>query len=229
MRMKFINKPRVPLREDQFIDIAAVRFYDEHARRFMMPIYHGLVAKTAKINLPEKRVLDIGTGSGILAIELAKAHPDWQIIGIDISDNMLKIARENAAREGLGDDVEFWQYSAEALPFEDDFFGLVVSNASLHLWTNPIKVFKEIARVTARQGYCLIWDNLRLTVFNSLLNLAGGLMGMKTTQRRLWLQAIHASYTNTEAKALIDSSALQDARVKINTRLLELCIQWRKH
>ena len=226
--MKLFTKPRNPLREDQFVDTTTARFYDEHARRFMMPVFHGLVAKTAKMNLPGKRVLDIGTGTGILAIELAKAHPDWQIIGIDISDNMLKIARENAAQAGLTNEIEFWQYSAEALPFEDGFFGLVVSNASLHLWTDPVKIFKEIARVTARQGYCLIWDNLRLTIFNSLLNLVGALLGMNTMQRRLWLQAVHSAYTHAEVKALVDTSALQGAAVKINTRLLELCIQWKK-
>lgn len=226
--MKFFNSPRIPLREDQFIDTAAAQFYDEHARRFMMPIYHGLVAKTARMNLSIKRVLDIGAGNGILAIELSKAHPDWQIIGIDISENMLKIARGNAAREDLTDKIEFWQYSAEALPFEDGYFGLVVSNASLHLWTNPVRIFKEIARVTDRQGYCLIWDNLRVPIFNSLFSLVGLLMGMNNEQRKLWMQAIQASYTNTEAKSLLNSSVLQHAHVTINPWLVELCIQWKK-
>jgi len=226
--MRFFNNPRIPLREEQFIDAATAQFYDEHARRFMMLIYHGLAARVAKMNLPVKRVLDIGTGSGILAIQLAKAHPDWQITGIDISENMLKIARENAAREGLADKIDFWEYSAEALPFEDEYFGLVVSNASLHLWTDPHKVFREIARVTARQGYCLIWDNLRLTILNRLLKLIGAVMGMKAAQRRLWLQAIQASYTIAEVKALIKSSVLQDASVTVNPGFVELCIQWRK-
>jgi ubiquinone/menaquinone biosynthesis C-methylase UbiE len=226
--MRFFNSPRIPLREEQFIDAATAQFYDEHARRFMMPIYHGLAAKVAKMNLPVKRVLDIGTGNGILAIQLAKAHPDWQITGIDISENMLKIARENATREGLADKIDFWEYSAEALPLEDNYFGLVVSNASLHLWTDPHKVFREIARVTARQGYCLIWDNLRLTILNPLLKLIGVLMGMKAAQRGLWLQAIQASYTIAEAKALIKPSVLQDASVTINPGFVELCIQWQK-
>jgi ubiquinone/menaquinone biosynthesis C-methylase UbiE len=229
MMMKLFNSPRVPLKEEQFINSDTARFYDEHARRFMIPVYRQFAAKVAKINLPAKRVLDIGTGSGLLAIELAKARPDWQIIGTDISDEMLKLARENAKREGQVDRIDFWQYSAEALPFEDDYFGLVVSNASLHLWTDPIKIFKEIARVTAPGGYCLIWDNLRLTALFPFLRGLGWVMGMNKEQRQLWLQAIQSSYNINEAKTLIIKSVLQDARVTINPGLLELCIQWHKH
>jgi ubiquinone/menaquinone biosynthesis C-methylase UbiE len=226
--MKFFNAGRIPLREEQFINANTAQFYDKHARRFMMPIYRWLAAKAARMNLPGKRVLDIGTGSGLLAIELAKARPDWQIIGTDISKDMLKIARENAVKEGLGDRIDFWEYAAEALPFDSDYFALVTSNASLHLWTEPLKVFKEIARVTKPGGYCLIWDNLRVTTLNPLLRWLGWVMGMNKAQRRLWRQAIQSSYTIGEAKALLEKSALQDARVTINPGLVELCIQWRK-
>jgi hypothetical protein len=82
--------------------------------------------------------------------------------------------------------------------------------------------------VTALQGYCLIWDNLRLTILNPLLKLIGVVMGMKAAQRRLWLQAIQASYTIAEAKALIKPSVLQDASATINPGFVELCIQWQK-
>jgi ubiquinone/menaquinone biosynthesis C-methylase UbiE len=226
--MKFFSSPRIPLREGQFIDTATARFYDEHARRFMMPVYRGLATEAGKINLPIKRVLDIGAGSGILAIELAKAHPDWRITGIDVSEEMLKIARENVKQEGLADRVEFLEGIAETLPFEDNYFDLVVSNASLHMWADPKKVFKEIGRVTARRGYCLIWDNLRVPPFYPLFRVVGWAMGMNKAQRELWLRAIKSSYTVNEAKAMIRSSALQDARVTINPRLVELCINWQK-
>jgi ubiquinone/menaquinone biosynthesis C-methylase UbiE len=227
--MKLISGMRIPLKEEQFISADTAKLYDEHARRFMMPIYRRFAAKAAKVNLPGKRVLDIGTGSGLLAIELAKAHPDWQIIGTDISEEMLKLARENAAREGLANRIDFRKYSAGDLPFDDGFFSLAASNASLHLWTEPLKIFEEIERVTAPGGHCLIWDNLRVNMLNPLLRWLGWAMGMNKAQRRLWLQAIQSSYTIGEAKNLLKKSALQDTRVTINPWLLELCIEWRKH
>jgi ubiquinone/menaquinone biosynthesis C-methylase UbiE len=226
--MKFLSGSRVPLDEEQFIDAATARFFDEHARRFMGPVYRRFAAKVARINLPIKRVLDIGTGSGHLAIVLAKAHPDWQITGIDISEEMLKLARENTIRNCLDDRIEFWQSSAESLPFPDGFFDLVVSNASLHLWTKPLQVFKEIARVTAPGGYCLLWDNLRLITFLPFLSLVGWGMGMKIAQRHLWMQAVRSSYTIAETKTILRESVLQDARVVFIPGLLELGIAWRK-
>ncbi|MDD5339560.1 MAG: class I SAM-dependent methyltransferase [Dehalococcoidales bacterium] len=226
--MRFFNSPRVPLREGQFIDSAAARFYHEHARRFMMPIYRGLAAEAGKIKHNIKRVLDIGAGSGILEIELAKAHPDWRITGVDISEEMLKIARDSAAGEGLTERIDFLEGKADALPFKDNSYDLVVSNASLHLWANPKKVLQEIGRVTVRGGYCLIWDNLRIPAFYPLFRMVGWGMGMNKAQRKMWLRAIESGYTAGEAKALIKSSALRHAGVTINFKLLELCIKWQK-
>ena len=51
------------------------------------------------------RVLDIGTGSGCIAIALKKRHPEWQVTGIDISPEAIEVARENAKRNGV--EVEF--------------------------------------------------------------------------------------------------------------------------
>ncbi len=62
-----------------------------------------LVEKVAAISLPNQpvKVLDIGTGSGCIAIALKKRHPQWQITGIDISEGAIEIARENAVRNGV--------------------------------------------------------------------------------------------------------------------------------
>jgi ubiquinone/menaquinone biosynthesis C-methylase UbiE len=219
---------RVPLKEDEFTDADAARFYDEHARRFMGPLYRRFARKLIKISLPGKRVLDIGTGSGRLAIELAKAHPDWQIIGVDVSEEMLKIARRNAAQAGLSDKINFRQAPAAVLPFPDNSFDLVASNVSFHLWKDPIKVFKEIERVTAPGGCCCLWDNLRVNALRPLLSLVGCLTGMNAAQRQLWRRAVRSSYTLGEAKAIIKKSALKDARVKFIPIFFMLGIAWRK-
>jgi len=218
---------RNPLRENQFIDSDTAQFYDEHARRFMGTIYLRFAAKAARLNLPGNRVLDIGAGSGLLASKLAKARPDWQITGIDISEEMLNLARQSAALAGYLERMDLRQSSAETLPFPDGQFSLVVSNASLHLWTDPLKVFGEIARLTAPGGYCLIWDNLRTGRLAPLMSMLGRMMGMNAAQRRLWLNAVRSSYTSEEAKAMLKESALKGARVTIDPLLFELIIEWR--
>ena len=224
--MSFFQGTRIPLSEKTFTNLHLAQLYDEHAQSFMGLVYRRFVARIAGINPAGKRVLDVGTGSGLLAIELAKVHPDWQITGVDISDHMLDLARQNAAHKNLDNKIDFRQASAEELPFVDGQFALVTSNASLHLWTNPFKVFREIVRVTSPGGYCLVWDNLRLTVFSPVLNLIGRAMGMNTSQRRLWMQAMHSSYTIGEVKAIMRESSVKDARIFIDPRILYLGIEW---
>jgi ubiquinone/menaquinone biosynthesis C-methylase UbiE len=226
--MKLIQGKRIPLSEDSFTDAGAAHFYDEHARRFMGSVYRRFATKAAGINTPGKRVLDLGTGTGLLAIELAKARPDWHITGVDISEEMLKIARKNTEQAALADRIDFQQTPATSLPFANGSFALVASNSSLHLWSDPIRVFQEIARVTSPNGYCLIWDNMRCAVLNPFMSLLGWAMGMNSSQRRLWLQAVRSSYTIGEVKAFLIESALKDARVTIVPRFLELSILWKK-
>jgi len=58
-----------------------------------------------KSQISNCRILDIGTGTGCIALALKKAHPGWQVTGIDISPEAIEVARENAKRNGL--EVEF--------------------------------------------------------------------------------------------------------------------------
>ena len=66
-----------------------------------------LVEKVERLKIKGERlkVLDIGTGSGCIAIGLKKAHHEWQVTGIDISEDAIEVAKENAKRNGV--EVEF--------------------------------------------------------------------------------------------------------------------------
>lgn len=85
-----------------------------------------LVEKITNYHLPltNCRVLDVGTGSGCIAIALKKAHPEWQVTGIDISPEAIDVARENAARNG----VEVTFHVADIFSDSIGDFDLVVSN-----------------------------------------------------------------------------------------------------
>ena len=70
------------------------------------------------------RVLDVGTGSGCIALALKKAHSEWQVTGIDISAQAIEVAKENALRNHLDVDFQVADIFSEA----NDQFDLVVSN-----------------------------------------------------------------------------------------------------
>ncbi len=73
------------------------------------------------------RVLDIGTGSGCIAIALKKAHPEWQVTGMDISAEAIEVARENAQRNNV--EINFLVADIFSDKIEGiEHFDIVVSN-----------------------------------------------------------------------------------------------------
>ena len=81
--------------------------------------------KSKILNLKSKiHVLDVGTGSGCIAISLKKAHPEWQVTGIDISPQAIDIARQNASRNNVEIDFQIMDIFSD---YNGDF-DLIVSN-----------------------------------------------------------------------------------------------------
>jgi ubiquinone/menaquinone biosynthesis C-methylase UbiE len=218
---------RIPLPAEPIAEPDAVTQYDKGARVYMMPEYKYFVRKILKKGIMSGRVLDIGTGSGLLAIELAKAGGrNLDIIALDISENMIKKARENAERCGVANRIKFVVGTAAALPFPDDSFDLVISYASLHHWFEPEAVFKEIARVTKVSGCAIIRDNKRV-YGNPLWRAAIWLISrfMNRRHRENWPKAILASYTIPEIRQILNRAGLSDYRVRSDFVCIDLCIE----
>jgi release factor glutamine methyltransferase len=75
---------------------------------------------------PCVRVLDVGTGSGVIALTLAAAWSEAQVEAVDVSADALALARENAARHGLADRVRI--YESDLLAGVEGEFDLIVAN-----------------------------------------------------------------------------------------------------
>ena len=76
--------------------------------------------------IAHSRIVDIGTGSGVIALTLAKKFPEAQIFATDVSEDALAIARENSARLGLSGHVQFRK--SDLLENLDERFDLIVAN-----------------------------------------------------------------------------------------------------
>ena len=113
------------------------------------------------------KVLDIGTGRGWVAIEIAKRFPEAQVVGIDIWTKFFSLigqtkagAEKNARISKVSDRCTFQYGSALDLPFEDGEFQLVVSSFAFHEIHAPDRMvlFEEIAGLLAPGGTFLILD-----------------------------------------------------------------------
>jgi release factor glutamine methyltransferase len=98
-----------------------------------------------------QRVLDVGTGSGVIAVSLALGWPEAQVEGVDVSDDALSLARENAEGLGVADRVKF--YRSDLLSTVEGTFDLLVANL-------PYIATEEIAGLSAevRGDPCLALD-----------------------------------------------------------------------
>jgi ubiquinone/menaquinone biosynthesis C-methylase UbiE len=102
------------------------------------------------MNIPvNARVLDVGCGSGWATRLMAEKAHDGRVVGIDISDEMVRLARESSASFS---NVEFQIASAEKLPFDDAEFTHAFSMESLYYYADIPGALREIRRVLSRGG-----------------------------------------------------------------------------
>jgi ubiquinone/menaquinone biosynthesis C-methylase UbiE len=134
----------------------ASRFYDFVARRLLRGVYGRIVDDLVDIVPENGDVLDVGTGPGVLLVELASRRPDLRLTGIDLSSDMIAAAERNLrafderASARMGDVTD--------LPFADDSFDVVVTSFSAHHWDHPAAAIPELDRVLRRGGNLYVYD-----------------------------------------------------------------------
>jgi len=129
------------------------RRYDVLARRLLRRAYRRIAADLVAGTPDGADVLDVGTGPGVLLMELAERRPDLRLVGLDLSEDMVTLAQKN-----LGDRATVRVGDVTALPFATDSFDLVVTSFSAHHWDDPAAAVPEIDRVLRPGGRFVLYD-----------------------------------------------------------------------
>ena len=128
--------------------------FDQMSERFSAPMA-ARVLEFAEIG-PADRVVDLGTGAGLLALRAAERAPEGKVVGVDHSSGMLRQAEEKAARAGISERVSFRKMDAESLDFEACSFEVAVSLFVLLHLPDPFAAATELHRVLRPGGRVVV-------------------------------------------------------------------------
>jgi ubiquinone/menaquinone biosynthesis C-methylase UbiE len=161
------------------------------------------------------RALDIGTGPGQIVVKLARNLTRWKFVAVDRSAHMIADAVANLAAAGpeLAGRVEFQVADANALPFPDAVFDLVICNSVLHHMAEPERLLGEIARLVKPRGAVLLRDLRRPSRLAFRWHVRRHGRHYSGKMRELYEASVRAAYIVPELQRLAEASRLSGVRV----------------
>jgi len=134
-------------------------FYNVMARSVLRRVYRRLARDIAAEAPRGATLLDVGTGPGVLLVELARQRPDLKLTGVDLSADMITAAKRNLAP--FADRADAITGDVTDLPLPDASVDVIVSSFSLHHWADPEAAVPELARVLRPGGRVIVYDFAR--------------------------------------------------------------------
>ncbi|MFO0818765.1 MAG: class I SAM-dependent methyltransferase [Pirellulales bacterium] len=155
---------------------------------------------------PPTEILDLGTGTARIPIELCRRLEDCRVMAVDAASHMLELAHYNIEMAGLGERIQLARADAKRLPYPDGMFSAVVSNSIVHHIPEPLEVLREAVRVTASGGLLFFRDLLRPADASELAALVSRYAGNESeSAQRLFADSLHAALTLEEVRDMVES------------------------
>jgi ubiquinone/menaquinone biosynthesis C-methylase UbiE len=208
----------IPLPGAIIYNAIPARFLKEPERQIALDV----IAKIESGNL-----VDLGSGTGYLSIEIAKRAPKLKVYGIDLSKAMVKIATKHAKNVK---NVRFIFCNAAELPFEDNSIDFIVSTGSLHHWKNPARVLNESHRVLKKDKEAWIYDGCPDAVEGEVGKLIKkyGPLRLRILRRLMAIHGFRKQEYETKIKSILEQTKFKDS-YKMEPKDFWMRIVARKH
>ena len=172
----------------------------------------GCGVPTAVADLHEgETVLDLGSGAGAdVLISARRVGPTGKAIGLDMTDEMLELARANAVEVGV-ENVEFLKGYLEDMPLADETVDVVISNCVINLSGDKPRVLQEAARVLRPGGRFAVSDVIA----------DPGMDEQTRADMAAWTGCIAGALTKNEFRTALESAGFQDIEIRETHRVHE--------
>ncbi len=154
---------------------------------------------------PTDNVLDLGCGSGWLSRRISKLVPEGRVVGMDVSDEMIRVARRNSLDYH---NVLFITGEAAEIPWEPNFFNHVISVESAYYWPDPAAGLRQVHRVLRAAGSA--WIVINYYRDNPYCHQWGPLLAVPThlLAAEEWAELFRgARFTRVSHERVVDPSA----------------------
>lgn len=214
-----MHRPRVQETDQGIQGEFTVAIYDQMQRRFRDK---GWIETKAiiKSGITKGAALEVGSGPGYLGLEWLKQTNGTKLTGLDISADMIAVARRNAGEYGLVGRTEYIEGSGAAIPFGDSRYDAVFSNGSLHEWSDVQQTLAEMWRVLKPSGRLFLSDLRR-----DMLAPVKWFLWIVTKPKEIrpgLITSINAAYTPTEVEAFLTESKFDSFEVSHNMMGLQV-------
>jgi SAM-dependent methyltransferase len=181
-----------------------VQHHEKHARTQFKAFMAELDRQQRRRPLANGRFLEIGSGPGFLTAMLADRHPRAEMNALELSPDMIAIAKTVVGRTQHPSRVRFIEGSVDddSLMARLGKFDLVYSTFSLHHWDHPVEALKSMYRVLRKDGLLMLHDMKRV----SWLYLVPARNG--------FINSIRAAYQRSEIKDMMRRAGINDFSIK---------------
>ncbi len=205
----------VALTDEQGVQVFGSALYDGEAQAAPAAAVEaslGCGVPTAVADLDDgETVLDLGSGAGAdVLISAKRVAPSGKAIGLDMTDEMLDLARANAAAAGV-ENVEFVKGYIEDMPLDAETVDVVISNCVINLAADKTKVAQEVARVLKPGGRFAVSDVIADDDMDEATK----------ADMAAWTGCIAGALTATEFEQALSDAGLVDIEINETHRVHE--------